>query len=478
MDNNKRLSTDQYQGVPTGARSLPKDYIDYSPENKGNALALQDAVFGETTDPAAIGGATAKLFSRLKGIQQNLEAQTGSLQSSGIISNYSNQNVSLSAGSELVVPIVDTLKNPWIGTTSDLNAGGDITGVPFQLLASTDGANWISVGATVYDNSGNIDNTDQISYGLGSIYWFRAVFPYYKIVSVIDDPKTQNIQFWSADRPSFNPDSLDIVSQLAAVNSRLDTNNNLFNVQAGNVIAAVGSSSTINLFANQFGTKYLILNITTATPNIKFQVENNNIPSNPVILPIYDASNPSVGQYIGYYAQRYIIPFSNDGGISTQTLGVRNLGTANINLSFNVVAGSQISGQTGFIGLASSGSNHYVDSGTIAASVVGGTLTALPRSLWNKRPTRISLSVTRTGVITNAEDLSIDANYLFADFQDPVATNIAAAEKITTLVFASNQIRASITIPGDSAFCQALTGLAITRNNTASTLRFRYTVEY
>jgi hypothetical protein len=471
---NTRENAGQLRPIHPNARTLPFDFIDYDTDNKANALAIQDAVFGNVNDDSINIAQDGRIHARLKGIQQALVSGF----SDGIVSNYSTQDVSLLSGSELKLAVVDTLKNSWVGTLSDLNAGGTATGIPFQLQASTDGTNWISVGATIYDNNGNVDNVDQITYGAGSIYWFKATFPYYKIVSIVNDPNTQNVQFWSADRPSFNADSIDIVNQLAGVNSRLDINNNLINIQAGNPIAAVGSSSTINLSSNQLGSKYLILNITSTTPNIKFQVENITLSSNPVILPIYDASNPSVGQYIGYYAQRYIVPFSNDGGISTQTLSVRNLGTANINFSYNVVAGSQIGGQTGFIGLASSGSNHYTESGTIAASVAGGTLTALPRSLWNKRPKRISLSVNRTGVITNAEDLSIDANYLFADFQDTVATNIAASEKMTTLVFAANQTRASITVPGDSAFCQALTGLAITRNNTASTLRFRYTLEY
>jgi hypothetical protein len=471
---NTRENARQLRPIHPNARTLPFDFIDYDTDNKANALAIQDAVFGNVNDASINTAQDGRIHARLKGIQQALVSGFGD----GIVSNYSNQDVPLFAGSEVIVPVVDTLKNPWVGTLSDLNAGGGVSGVPFQLQASTDGANWITVGVTIYDLNGNVDSYDQISYNAGGIYWFKATFPYYKIVSTVDDPQTQNVQFWSADRPSFNPDSIEIVNQLAGVNSRLDSSNNLFNIQAGNQIAAVGSSSPINLFSSQQGAKYLILNITSTTPNIKFQVENITLPSNPVTLPIYDASNPSVGQYIGYYAQRYIVPFSNDGGISTQVLSVRNLGTANINFGYNVVAGSQIGGQTGFVGLASSGSNHYVESSTIAASVAGGTLTALPRSLWNKRPTRISLSVNRTGVITNAEDLSIDANYLFADFQDPVAANIAATEKMTTLVFAPNQIRASITIPGDSAFCQALTGLAITRNNTASTLRFRYTVEY
>jgi hypothetical protein len=471
---NTRENARQLRPIHPNARTLPFDFIDYDTDNKANALAIQDAVFGDVNDAGANITTDGRIHARLKGIQQALVSGF----SDGIVSNYSNQKVPLFAGSELKLAVVDTVKNSWIGTLSDLNAGGTVTGVPFQLQASTDGANWVSVGTNVYDNSGNVDSLDLINYGAGSIYWFKAAFPYYKIVSSVDDPQTQNVQFWSADRPNFNPESLEIVNQLAGVNSRLDSNNSLFNIQAGSAIASVGSSSTINLFSSQQGAKYLILNITTATPNIKFQVENVSLPSNPVVLPIYDASNPSVGQYIGYYAQRYIVPFSNDGGISTQVLSVRNLGTANININYNVVAGSQISGQTGFVGLASSGSNHYTESGTIAASVAGGTLTALPRSLWNKRPTRISLSVNRTGVITNAEDLSIDANYLFADFQDTVVANIAATEKMTTLAFAANQIRASITIPGDSAFCQALTGLAITRNNTASTLRFRYTLEY
>lgn len=222
MDNNKRLSTDQYQGVPAGARSLPKDYIDYSPDNKGNALALQDAVFGETTDPASIGGATAKLFSRLKGIHQNLEAQTGALQSSGTYQNKTKLATFSGTPNPLdIVATVDLSGAPdsdWVLVTMFDNGNGNSVGL--GLSVSYDGATWNdlyntgSFSVAAYDaNGGNVSGAT-ISVAEFSPVWIKAPFRYLRFAD-LGNGATYNLTIYSSTDVPFDPN----ISQINALNA-------------------------------------------------------------------------------------------------------------------------------------------------------------------------------------------------------------------------------------------------------------------
>ena len=228
MDNNNRLATDQFQVEPLGSRSLPKDYIDYSPDNKGNALALQDAVFGEPTDSAAIGGATAKLFSRLKGIQQNLESQTGLLQTSG---TYQNKTIlaSYSSGGapppplDLVATIdfANAPNNEWgVVTMVDFGAGSSAN---LGVSVSYDGSTWDDLYTTgtfnveQYNASGSNVSGTSLSVSTASPVWFKSPFRYIRFV----DQGTgfpYDLNIYSATDAPFYPEANQI-SLLASINS-------------------------------------------------------------------------------------------------------------------------------------------------------------------------------------------------------------------------------------------------------------------
>lgn len=67
---NIRYTKTQFVSDATGARTLPKDYIDYSQDNKGNALAIKDAIpFGDITDIATNPGTSGNIIQRLAYLQ-------------------------------------------------------------------------------------------------------------------------------------------------------------------------------------------------------------------------------------------------------------------------------------------------------------------------------------------------------------------------------------------------------------------------
>lgn len=69
---NTRENAGQLRPIHPNARILPFDFIDYDTDNKANALALQDAVFGNRTDTTSVPGDNVAIFSRLRGIHESI----------------------------------------------------------------------------------------------------------------------------------------------------------------------------------------------------------------------------------------------------------------------------------------------------------------------------------------------------------------------------------------------------------------------
>lgn len=227
---NTRENARQLRPIHPNARILPFDFIDYDTDNKANALALQDAVFGETTDPASIGGGTAKLFSRLKGIQQNLEAQTSSLQNSGTFQNKTTLATFSGTPNPLsVVATVDVSQAPdseWVLVTMfDNGFGNQIT---LGVSVSYDGITWNDLYNTgtlnvlIYEASGA--NISGVSFPVGEFtpVWIKSPFRYIRFAD-LGGGTTYALTIYSSTDAPFDQNAGQI-NALGAINSAVQLN--------------------------------------------------------------------------------------------------------------------------------------------------------------------------------------------------------------------------------------------------------------
>lgn len=227
---NTRENAGQLRPIHPNARILPFDFIDYDTDNKANALALQDAVFGETTDPAAISGATAKLFSRLKGIHQNLEAQTGALQSSG---TYQNKTILATfSGTPNPLAVVatadlsDSPESDWVLVTMFDNGFGNQ--VNLGLSVSYDGNIWNdlyntgSFNALIYDANGT--NVSGVSFQVGEFtpVWIKSPFRYIRFTD-LGNGATYDLTIYSSTDVPFDQNAGQ-TNVLNAINGAVQVN--------------------------------------------------------------------------------------------------------------------------------------------------------------------------------------------------------------------------------------------------------------
>jgi hypothetical protein len=458
-----RLQSKEYKVRPNGGRVLPAEYVDYSPENVGNAFALQDAVFGGSTDPAVASTAPGSIQARLKGMHDKLNdiATPDGLTISNQLSITGFLEDGVSTFDYILNNPSDPSRGPWISFISE-SATGSTVQMAFEAYAST---NLTNLGSCqVYNDNGIIVGTDFIPSD-GIRYWFRAGSAAKRITFTPSSTNsTADYFICSHLEPSFTPPDQGVISAIgnlntSVVNSKAPIQQSSFNQV--NAISA-GAFLSVNGFHNNSGVNSFELRSTSLPDGSNFYVEYK--PQNAAEWNMLAWSRPGTresrtytinqpGAYQAYYDDK-------NAGFFAMQLRITNIGSSALPANTLTIFSYQTSNPQNNEGAIS------FDQSVLVPATVGTANLLLPKSLQLRQPKRFKLSAFRPALTTTNDVYLVSFNVVRS--LDSALSPVGGA----VLAGAANAAGSNyivVSVDQDEPILSPMLGASLVRLNTAAT---------
>jgi hypothetical protein len=446
-----------------------------------NVQDVENAL-GTTTSPAVGTFSNGTLIGLTKNINNNVSdtlAYTASLVNNGIKGNSTSTHFEQFTMSEDGVSAYNYYTGYGSGTEGSWLRIEVLAGLAIDVVFSTsaDGGNFFNIGEVpVYDSYGNTVGNNTFSSSPSTIYWCRAVAPYYQFVSTDSGAGSQNqINISSQLIPPF-PLDIGVIGAVNQTNSLIQQQSGRYQTYgAANIpTIAAGTSITINISVDPTA-RELNLDVITAPVgvgwNLTFEIRplfgilTNQLvawssPLNPT-SSFYNVNQPQSYRATGNFTQN-----------TSLNVVITNIGTAALPANL-----FQFRSATGDGGKQPQTHNHtFFNFQHLLAPAAANITTTLPVSLWSLVPKSICSQHFRTGTITNYETLNLNAGY--TNTTNNITTASSTVLQYSELAMPGTVPMALSSLSSGNALLAPYTTIQTARDNTISTLTSTYHIEY